>query len=180
MLRWSWGSGHCGWRTRTAALLSEVWFASVMLIEQVPTLAAAALPGPHPRPLSTPCIPRSSLLPGSVCPRSLTKSWCGVSRVKVFIQLGQGNSEVAATGAELFLPCLFARWYPHTPCKCSPDFSIPLIYPSGFPRGLSSLQETPGQGLTDCDLIRWLLRVRVCPRRPSFPFIPLTGSQVPI
>ena len=89
-----------------AALLSGVWFASVVLIEQVPTLAAAALPGPHPRPLSAPCIPRSSLLPGPVCPRSLTKSWCGVGRAKVFTQLGQGNSEVAATGVELFLPYL--------------------------------------------------------------------------
>lgn len=36
------------------------------------------LPHPHPRPLSLLCVPRSTLPPGSVCPRSRARLWCGV------------------------------------------------------------------------------------------------------
>ena len=71
-------SSSCGWWADLDYLLSwEMDHGMLVTLEALPEEALAKvtfnLLGPHPRPLSHLCIPRSSLLSGSICYRSSIK-----------------------------------------------------------------------------------------------------------
>ena len=75
-------SSSCGWWADLDYLF--IWeMGHGMLVtpealpEEAPAMATFHLLGPHPRSLGHLCIPRLSLLPGSICYRSSIKLWHG-------------------------------------------------------------------------------------------------------
>lgn len=162
-------------------LLSDVWAASGVLFESLPTLAAIAQLD-HTLGPSCLSIHRWSLFLGPGCLRPGAKVWCGVSKAGVFTQLGLGNVMRWYLLGQTSL-CLV--WLQATTCAFLvigvPGLSRPFIYPSSFltsQSGLYPLWRTLGQGHPVCGLTCLFSRMRVHLCGLPFPLSSLLGTWV--